>query len=33
MKEAKDIRAGKIKAKRYKTMEEFYADLDAEEDA
>jgi hypothetical protein len=32
MQEARDIRAGKIKAKRYNTMEELYADIDAEED-
>jgi hypothetical protein len=32
MQEVRDIRAGKIKAKRYNTMEELYADIDAEED-
>jgi antitoxin component of RelBE/YafQ-DinJ toxin-antitoxin module len=30
--EAKDIMAGKIKTKRYKTVEEMNADIDAEED-
>jgi len=30
--EAKDIMSGKIKAKRYKTVEEMNADIDAEED-
>jgi len=32
MQEARDIMAGKIKTKRYKTVEEMDADLDAEED-
>jgi hypothetical protein len=32
MQEAEDIASGKIKAKRYKTVEEMNADIDAEED-
>ena len=31
MQEVRDIRAGKIKTKRYNTVEEMEADLDAEE--
>jgi len=32
LQEAKDIISGKIKTKRYKTVEEMDADIDAEED-
>jgi len=32
MQEARDIMAGKIKTKRYKTVEEMDADIDAEDD-
>ena len=32
MQEARDSISGKIKTKRYTTLEEFYADLDAEEE-